>query len=79
MRLPQRNRKRMCSIGRYVAQLTLAALVVIQIYGCAMTPLPVGPALPEPRSGPVHSFESKHPVVALVLSGALPAALHTLV
>ena len=69
MKSLQRNRRVIRAIGRSVTQLTLAALVVIQIGGCASTQTADVSPLPEPRGGAIRAFDAKRPVVALVLSG----------
>jgi len=43
--------------------------VVVQISGCATTPSADVSLLPEPRGGGIRAFDTKRPVVALVLSG----------
>lgn len=69
MKLLQHNRRVIRAIGRSLARLTLAALVVIQISGCATTRTADVSLLPEPSGGAIRAFDAKRPVVALVLSG----------
>ncbi len=69
MKSLQRNRRGVRAIGRSVTRLTLTALAVIQISGCATTPTAGVSLLPERRGGAIRAFDAKRPVVALVLSG----------
>ncbi len=69
MKLHQCNRRRFRSIRRYVAQVACAAIAIIEISGCATTRTADVSSLPEPRGGAVRAFDTKRPVVALVLSG----------